>query len=187
MNGKVTNLWQGHFSRHALCHDSYATIDAAYSVTFNMVGAGNLIEMKRIFVSAIAANESGWNYGLSLYRDLSDETDGAVLDGRIGYSHPLTKKITMTTFGSVSVADDHYMQSYFGVSQAQAAASSNARFDAESGIRSVGLGVDLGWSINENWRLGGGLDCPRLSRDPGLGLFRCPGLFEPGDLLLGTA
>jgi len=107
----------------------------------------------------------GWRYSLSYSQDLSNETDGSTVDGELGYFRQLGKKLSLTPYASASWADQDHMQSYFGVSQAQAVTSSNAQFDADSGIKSVGLGVKLNWKISGDWKLKNTLGYIRLTND----------------------
>ena len=107
----------------------------------------------------------GWRYSVNFLQDVSGETDGSSVDGELGYFRPLGKKLFLTPFASISWADQDYMQSYFGVSPEQAGTSSNAQFDADSGIKSVGLGVKLNWKIKGNWKLNNTLRYVRLTGD----------------------
>lgn len=52
---------------------------------------------------------------------------------------------------SVSIADSNYMQGWFGVNGAQAAASQYRRYDAHAGLASAGFGVTFIWFITKNW------------------------------------
>lgn len=52
---------------------------------------------------------------------------------------------------SVSLADSDYMQSWFGVNGAQAAASQYRRYDAHAGLVSAGFGVTFIWFITKHW------------------------------------
>ena len=110
-------------------------------------------------------NESGWGYAISYTGDLSNETDGATVDGKISYAYPLSKQVMVSVTGDLVWANQDHMQSYFGVSTAQAVSSSNARFDADSGIKSAGLGVSANWMISENWMAISNLKYQRLMND----------------------
>ena len=57
------------------------------------------------------------------------------------------------------------MQSYFGVSGAQAARSRNRAFQAESGFADVGLEANLNYAITEHWMMFGTLGYSRLLGD----------------------
>ncbi|SAL85849.1 MipA family MltA-interacting protein [Caballeronia choica] len=52
---------------------------------------------------------------------------------------------------SVTFADSTYMNSWFGVNAAQAAASGYRQYDASAGLKSAGFGVTLVWFINKHW------------------------------------
>ncbi|MCP4708765.1 MAG: MipA/OmpV family protein, partial [Planctomycetes bacterium] len=111
------------------------------------------------------ANESGWRYGVAYAGDLSSDDNGSVLSGQVGYAFPLSETMILTPALHADWANDDHMQTYFGVSQTQANASSNNKFDAGSGVKSVGLGAELDWSISESWKFNGGLNYTRLTND----------------------
>ncbi|SAL88128.1 MipA family MltA-interacting protein [Caballeronia arvi] len=52
---------------------------------------------------------------------------------------------------SVSFADSTYMNSWFGVNAAQAAASGYRPYAASAGLKSAGFGVTLVWFIDKHW------------------------------------
>lgn len=107
----------------------------------------------------------GWSYGITYTSDISGETDGSTIDGRVGYAYPIRKDLTASLVGNLSWANKGYMQSYFGVSTQQAVRSTNARFDADSGLKSPGLEAGLNWTITENWVANGGVTFNRLIND----------------------
>jgi len=111
------------------------------------------------------SKDPGWRYSLGFSQDLSRVTDGTTVDGELGYFRPLGKKLFVTPFATVNWADEDHMQNYFGVSGAQARTSSNAQFEADSGIKSGGLGLKLGWKISDNLKLKNTLGYVRLTND----------------------
>lgn len=111
-----------------------------------------------------AAN-SGWRLGINYTHAISSEDYGSVLSGQIGYAKSITDTLTITPVVHTSWADSDHMQSYFGVSSQQASQSGNQQFDTESGIKSVGVGVGLGWAFRDGWMLNTGLDYTRLTND----------------------
>lgn len=111
-----------------------------------------------------AAN-SGWRFGLNYAHAISSEDYGSVLMGQIGYEKSITNNLTITPIVHTSWADSDHMQSYFGVSGQQASRSTNKQFDAESGIKSVGVGMELGWMFSEGWLFNTSLDYTRLTND----------------------
>jgi outer membrane scaffolding protein for murein synthesis (MipA/OmpV family) len=52
---------------------------------------------------------------------------------------------------SVSFADSTYMNSWFGVNPAQAAASGYRQYDASAGLKSAGFGITMVWFVNTHW------------------------------------
>jgi len=52
---------------------------------------------------------------------------------------------------SANFADRHTMQTFFGVSPAQAALSGYPEYHPSAGFRSWGTGIDAGWFFTEHW------------------------------------
>jgi outer membrane scaffolding protein for murein synthesis (MipA/OmpV family) len=52
---------------------------------------------------------------------------------------------------SVTFADSTYMNSWFGVNAAQAAASRYPQYDASAGLKSAGFGITMIWFIDKHW------------------------------------
>jgi outer membrane scaffolding protein for murein synthesis (MipA/OmpV family) len=52
---------------------------------------------------------------------------------------------------SVTFADSKYMNSWFGVNAAQAAASRYGQYDANAGLKSAGFGMTVVWFVNKHW------------------------------------
>lgn len=52
---------------------------------------------------------------------------------------------------TVTFADSRYMNAWFGVSPAQAAASGYRQYDAGAGIKSYGAGISAMWFIDKHW------------------------------------
>lgn len=52
---------------------------------------------------------------------------------------------------TMTIADSRYMNSWFGVNATQSARSGYRQYDASAGIRSVGFGVSVSYTINKRW------------------------------------
>jgi outer membrane scaffolding protein for murein synthesis (MipA/OmpV family) len=52
---------------------------------------------------------------------------------------------------SVTFADSNYMQSWFGVTPQQAAASGYQPYSASAGLRSAGFGITMVYFVNKHW------------------------------------
>ena len=66
---------------------------------------------------------------------------------------------------TVTWADRRYMQAFFGVTPAQAAASRYPAFEAGSGLKSAQLTMDLDMALSRWWHLNATLQARRLLRD----------------------
>ena len=64
-----------------------------------------------------------------------------------------TRKFYVFFGPSVTFADDHYMQRYFGVTAAQSAASGYARFNAHAGLKSANAAASATWMMTDHWLL----------------------------------
>jgi outer membrane scaffolding protein for murein synthesis (MipA/OmpV family) len=121
----------------------------------------------RITLASEPANARGLGifYGVEYETDVSDETNGDTFTLYAGDKFSLSPKTTLTLTGRTQWADDDFMQSYFGVSGAQAARSRNRAFQAESGFADVGLEANLNYAITEHWMMFGTLGYSRLLGD----------------------
>jgi outer membrane scaffolding protein for murein synthesis (MipA/OmpV family) len=78
--------------------------------------------------------------------------------------HPTTH-LTVSLAPSLTVADRATMQAYFGVTDAQAAASHRRAFDAHAGLKSAQLAVDMDLALSRHWHVDAKLLARRLLRD----------------------
>lgn len=62
-----------------------------------------------------------------------------------------TKKFYVFVGPSVTLADDHYMKSYFGVTAQQSANSGYPTYTAHAGVKSVNAGGSATWMITDHW------------------------------------
>ena len=76
---------------------------------------------------------------------------------------PLTKELTFSLSPSVTWASQKYMDAYFGVTPAQAAASSFKQFNAKSGVRKVDLNLGLDYKITKDWSAQASVGISRLT------------------------
>jgi MipA family protein len=97
-----------------------------------------------------------YNYSLSpslaltssLRYGSGNDSNGAVLDVGAAYSMVLAPQWRLGLGVSATVANAKYMQSYFGVTPAQSAASGYAPYTAGAGVRDVRASAALTYSVN---------------------------------------
>jgi len=88
---------------------------------------------------------------VSAMQDVIGGHGGFVVEGRAGVLRPMTEKLTAILSGSTTYGSGAFMDSYFDVTAAGAAASGLAAFDAESGLKDVGATAILDYKFNEKW------------------------------------
>jgi outer membrane protein len=106
-----------------------------------------------------------WSGELSLLQDVADGHDGLVAELSGGYSFRFTPRLGARLSASTTYADDSYMQSFFGVTPAQAARSGYAAQNAEAGLKDAGVALGMSYGLTEHWMLGGFVGYKRLLGD----------------------
>ena len=90
--------------------------------------------------------------GLSLISSLrygaGKDGNGIVADFGVGYSLAFAQRWRLGVGADVTAANAKYMQSYFGVSQAQATASGYRAYASGAGLRDVRTSASLSYSFN---------------------------------------
>jgi MipA family protein len=103
------------------------------------------------------------NFFADLERDFGD-AEGLV--GKFGaeISQPVGQ-VLLGAGVSATWADDNYMQSYFGVTSAQAASSGLAQYEAGAGFKSAELELSATYMFAENWMLRGQVSVSEILGD----------------------
>lgn len=84
-------------------------------------------------------------------QDVADGHDGALIGVRLGVMVPLGQRLRLTPGISATWASEDYMQSYFGITGAQAADSIYAPFSPDAGFKDVGVNLNVSYAIVGNW------------------------------------
>jgi MipA family protein len=93
------------------------------------------------------------------------DNKGLVVDLGAGYSTAITPTWRLAAGTGVTLASAHYMQSYFGVTGAQSAASGYAVYSAGSGARDVRANMALTYSIDQRTSVTAALSTSSLLGD----------------------
>jgi outer membrane scaffolding protein for murein synthesis (MipA/OmpV family) len=80
-------------------------------------------------------------------------TDGYIGDLGMHVPIPLASNFFLFAGPSVTFADGRYMQSYFGVSAAQAVNSQFRPFEAYGGVKRAGFGLTAVYQISDQWMI----------------------------------
>ncbi|HMH66051.1 MAG TPA: MipA/OmpV family protein, partial [Rhizomicrobium sp.] len=105
------------------------------------------------------------NFDLSATKFTGSQNDGVVASLGASVPLPLSKRLIVMPHVRASWASGDTMQTYFGVTAAQSAASIFPRFNAGSGVRDVRGGVNLIYRVSPHWFIAGDTSVTRLMGD----------------------
>jgi outer membrane protein len=91
------------------------------------------------------------NFQVSATKFTGAQNDGVLVDLGVSAPLPLTRKLILMPHLRASWTDGRYMQTYFGVTPVQAAASIFPAFTASAGFKDVRGGATLIWRFNKYW------------------------------------
>ena len=96
---------------------------------------------------------NNWFVFLDILEDVGDAYDGWYATLRGGYNWAIDEAWTLSMGAHTTYANDDYMQTYFGVSRRDAARSGLDRYNADGGMKEVGIDLGLNWNISRRWDL----------------------------------
>ena len=106
-----------------------------------------------------------WSSELSVLQDVAGGHEGLVVAWEAGRRFQLMPRVGLETGVAISWADGTYMDSYFTINGAQAAASGLDEFDADAGFKDVGAKVGVNVKLTSRWALNGEVQFDRLLGD----------------------
>lgn len=101
----------------------------------------------------IQGNVGPWGFDVAVAQDVSDSHEGLLAKFGVKYIMPVNSRLMIAAGPSASWASDDYMQTFFAVSDRQAASSGLAPFDAGAGFKDVGIQAQLSYGFLENWMI----------------------------------
>lgn len=117
-------------------------------------GLGNL-SSNAVGKLGVAYQYKAISAGLNLARDIGGDRDGTTITLKGGYKIYQGRDFKVSTELSTAWADDNYMGSLFGITPEQARNSVKhySRYDAQSGMKDVRIGVNAGYDITSSVNL----------------------------------
>ncbi|WP_457588814.1 MipA/OmpV family protein [Ensifer canadensis] len=106
------------------------------------------------FAATVGATAAYSWEAFEIYAEIDQTIDGSEgLVGKIGveYSGQVNDKIVVSAGVSGTLANEKHMQSYFGVTGAQSAASGLPEHKAEAGLKRADLTVSATYIADDNW------------------------------------
>lgn len=128
-----------------------------------LAGMGN-IASKSILISFVkAAVTDQFSLNASINIGSGNDNKGALLKLGAAYAIPLSSSLQMSFNMESTLANDSYMENYFGVSASQASTSHYRTYKPSSGLRDVSVGVRFSYQLNQDWSLLAGLSSTNLA------------------------
>jgi outer membrane protein len=103
-----------------------------------------------------------WRLGASFSVDALGRGGGNLGDLSLGWEQRISPDTVLSSTLALTVAGDRYMQTYYGVSEAQAARSARQPYEAAAGLRDLNLGLGLRHDFATQWTLLAGAGFTRL-------------------------
>ena len=105
-----------------------------------------------------------WDVGIKLATDVSGEHDGTLATAGGGYTFKADRMSTRIG-ASITYANSNYMDTYFSVNAADSARSGLSTYNADSGIKDIGVDLMLRYNMTDNWDIRGALAYIALLND----------------------
>jgi outer membrane scaffolding protein for murein synthesis (MipA/OmpV family) len=99
----------------------------------------------------VLANFDNVLLGVDFLMDISDEHEGMLLQGNVGYRWKASDALVVTPNVFLTYADDDYMDTYFGVNAKNVGTSGLPAYEAESGLKDVGARIVAHYTPWEQW------------------------------------
>ena len=114
----------------------------------------------------LEANLGNWSADISsISQDVGEAGDGIFVAFRSGYTIKLDDRTSITPGVFTTWGDDDYMQGFFAVNSSQALQTGLPEFEAESGIKDVGLQITTTYSLSKKLLISGQIGYQRLLGD----------------------
>jgi outer membrane protein len=97
--------------------------------------------------------------------DVGSEYDGWLAMAGVRYWYPISRPFDVLIGLGTTYGNSQFMDTYFGVSNADTIVTGLSRFNAGSGFRDVNIPVALVFHYSENWHIAGGLKYYKLLDD----------------------
>lgn len=119
--------------------------------SIDLAGMGNVLT-KAVLVSFVkAAVTDQFSLNASVHIGSGNDNKGALLKLGAAYAIPLGSSAQLSFNAGATLANDSYMENYFGVSSSQARTSRYHVYNPSSGLRDVSVGMRLSYQIDQDW------------------------------------
>ncbi|MGD1876316.1 MAG: MipA/OmpV family protein [Kiloniellaceae bacterium] len=91
------------------------------------------------------------SFGMDVKTGTSSDGKGTAVSFGPSYSFSPLERLRLGVGVSATFADGDYADTYFSIDNADAARSGLAAFDAEGGLKDIGISLDVGYQLTEHW------------------------------------
>jgi outer membrane protein len=130
----------------------------------DLAGTGDIDRATRL----VAAGRYRWRWldiALRVAPDVSGKDQGTLAFLDLAGRYRATEKLTLSAGPGITWASDDYMQTFFGITPAQAASSALPAYEARGGLHMVRFGVGAAYRVDPRWMLAARLGTGRLTGD----------------------
>jgi MipA family protein len=125
-------------------------------------GLGDIKPTVRVRASASYRLEGPWRLGASWSADAFGRGGGNSGDVSLGWDHPITDATRLSLGMSLAAAQDRYMQTYYGITPAQASRTGYPAYEPGSGLRDATIGGGLRHDFGPRWTMLANASATRL-------------------------
>lgn len=127
-------------------------------------------KLKDVDASVMLGGFFGFEYNkfsasIEAMQDAADGNDGAIVRLNGGYRIPIDQTLSLSLGAFTTWADDDYMEAYFEIDGADSTRSGLKTYNADSGIKDVGLSLLASYKPWEHWGFMGLASYKRLLDD----------------------
>lgn len=102
---------------------------------------------------------------LSVTQAMTKSERGLLANARVSYPYSVTERLKVIPSVSVNWVNAKYMDSYFGVSAGQSAASGLGQYSPSAGFKDASLRLGASYDLNKKWSVTGAVGVSRLLGD----------------------
>jgi len=127
-----------------------------------LAGLGDIPPTLRARIAATWRVSDHWRMGVNWNVDAFARGGGSYGELTGGWEQEVAPRWVLTVGSTLSLAGDRYMQTYYGVTEDQAASTDFPVYYPEFGLREITFGLGLRHQLNHEWILVGGIGLSRL-------------------------
>lgn len=141
-----------------------------YRAARNNVDNDTVERMNKVDAAVEAGAYAGLNIdnfiaSVQAVTDISDAHDGSLVTLTGGYKFVAMPDLVLIPTLETTWASDDYMQTYFGIDSRDSSRTGLARYNADSGMKDVGIGLMVDYRPWEQWGVVGLLKYNKLLND----------------------